>query len=326
MSTASLAPARLLIVDDQPANIRVMAEALQGRYELFFATTGAKALELVKQGEIDLALLDVVLPDLDGFEVCRRLKADEATRGVPVIFVTAKEEENQEALGFEVGGVDYITKPIRPSILRARVNTHLSLKAARDKIEQMAMLDPLTGIANRRRFDNGLAYEWNRAVRGLQWVSIAFVDVDYFKRYNDTYGHSKGDECLQAVAGALSNAARRPSDLVARYGGEEFAMVLPDTDATGMRLLMRATLGRLRELRLEHAASDASPFVSVSVGAVSLIPSPRQTAAEIIAMADELLYEVKKEGRNHCLHLNAANGKKQRIDPPEAAGVAEKVP
>lgn len=319
--------ARLLIVDDQPTNIRVLGEALQDLYELFFATRGAEALDLVERTPIDLVLLDVSMPDLDGFEVCRRMKANERVQSIPVIFVTAREDEEEEAKGFEVGGVDYITKPIRQSIVRARVKTHLELKAARDLVAQMALMDPLTGIANRRRLDNCLDYEWPRAVRNTQWISLGIIDVDFFKKYNDHYGHTKGDECLKAVAQALVHAARRPSDLVARYGGEEFAVVLPDTDATGMRNLMRSLLGRVRELNLAHVASGVAPFVTVSIGAVSLIPSIRQSAVDIIRQADELLYAVKADGRNHCLHLNCANDKRTRIDAPApAAAVPEPLP
>ncbi|HEX8152240.1 MAG TPA: response regulator, partial [Thermoanaerobaculia bacterium] len=156
---------RLLIVDDQPANIRVMAEALHDQYELLFATSGAKALEIASTGGVELVLLDVVMPELDGFEVCRRLKSDAATSRIPVIFVTAREEVGDEARGFNVGGVDYITKPIQPPIVRARVRTHLELKRTHDLLESLASVDALTGIANRRRFDAVLADEWKRAQR-----------------------------------------------------------------------------------------------------------------------------------------------------------------
>src|SRR5260221_6308621 len=181
-----------------------MAEALNDEYEIFFATSGAKALEIAAASGIELVLLDVVMPELDGFEICRRLKGDERTSSIPVIFVTAREETSDEARGFDVGAVDYITKPIRPPVVRARVRMQLELKRARDLLERLALLDPLTGIANRRRFETALDDEWRRAARHNAWFSLAIVDVDDFKAYNDAYGHTRGDDCLRAVAGQLA--------------------------------------------------------------------------------------------------------------------------
>lgn len=303
----------VLIVDDQPANVQVMAEVLRDQYELYFATSGKKALEIAAGGNIELILLDVVMPDLDGFEVCRRLKSDEKTSRIPVIFVTAREEIEDETKGFNVGGVDYITKPIRPPVVRSRVATHLELKDTRDLLEQLASLDPLTGIANRRRFDMVLEKEWQRAVRGKHTISLAILDVDYFKKFNDTYGHARGDDCLRALGGAFSEVARRPGDLVARYGGEEFAMIFPDTIADGMRAIMIALLERVAELRMQHSASLCSAQVTVSAGAISIQPNADLPAIAGLEMADHLLYEVKEHGRNHCVHLDSMTNTKQRL-------------
>jgi len=295
---------RVLIVDDQPANIRVMAELLQGEYELFFATSAAKALEVVAANDIELVLLDVVMPDMDGFETCRRLKADEKTARIPVIFVTAREETHDETRGFEAGAVDYIIKPIVPPIVRARVRTHLELKRARDLLERMASIDGLTGIANRRQLDTFLAQEWKRAAGSGSPISMAIIDVDHFKHFNDTYGHAKGDECLRTIAQALRGVARRTSDLVARYGGEEFAIVLPDTPGEAMALLIGSLLDAVRAL---------CP-ATVSAGAVTLIPAPDADPASGLEAADRLLYEVKRGGRNHALHADLMRGSRQRID------------
>jgi len=300
---------RLLIVDDQSANIRVMAEVLRDEYELFFATTGVKALEVATANDIELVLLDVVMPGLDGFEVCQRLKADERTSRIPVIFVTAREEMSDEERGFDCGAVDYITKPIRPPIVRARVRTHLELKQARDLLESMASIDGLTAIANRRRFDVVLSQEWKRAVRSESPISLAMIDVDDFKKFNDSYGHARGDDCLRAVAGVLQSITRRPPDLAARYGGEEFAIVLPDTDAEAMPQLLARLLDGVRELGI----------VTVSAGAVSLIPQRDSDPSAAIEAADRLLYEVKRGGRNHAVHADLTRGTKQRIDSATTA-------
>lgn len=302
---------RLLIVDDQPANIRVMAEALHGRYEVLFATSGAKALEIAATGEIELVLLDVVMPELDGFEVCKRLKSDERTSRIPVIFVTAREEASEETRGFDVGGVDYITKPIRPPVVLARVQTHLELKRSRDLLEQLASIDPLTGIPNRRRFDVALEQEWKRAVRAGSPLSLAIVDVDYFKKFNDSYGHARGDECLRAVAQTLDAAARRPGDLAARYGGEEFGAIFPDTDSEAMQRVADRLLEAVRALAIEHAASACGPRVSVSIGSVSLVPSLDDSAAAVLEHADRMLYQAKEQGRDRAVHLDLSA--KERI-------------
>jgi diguanylate cyclase (GGDEF)-like protein len=292
----------VLIVDDQPANVRVMAEALSDTYEIFFATNGSKALEIAASSAVDLVLLDVVMPGMDGFEVCRRLKADERTSAIPVIFVTAREETSDEARGFDVGAVDYITKPIRPPVVRARVRMQLDLKHARDLLERLALIDPLTGIANRRRFDSALEDEWKRAMRLHTWFSLAIVDVDDFKAFNDAHGHTRGDDCLRAVAQTLTTVTRRPGDLAARYGGEEFAIVLPQTEGEAMVAQMQRLLTAVESLCIPHPRSRCSAHVTISIGAVSVVAGPDAAAAAVIEAADRLLYQAKENGRNRVVH------------------------
>ncbi|WP_256597426.1 diguanylate cyclase [Pseudomonas sp. 31-12] len=166
---------------------------------------------------------------MDGHEVCRRLKADSATQGIPIIFITAQQQESDEVLGLELGTVDLISKPINTTIVRARVRTHLTLKLQSDLLRSMALMDGLTGVANRRKFNEDILADWRLCFREQKPLSLILVDVDYFKRYNDRYGHQAGDDCLRSVAQTLSETVRRPYDLVARYGGEEFACVLPNT-------------------------------------------------------------------------------------------------
>ena len=306
--------ARLLIVDDQAVNIRVIAEALRDRYELFFATSGAQALAIADRGGIDLVLLDVVMPEMDGFEVCRRLREEEKTSKIPVIFVTAREEVEDETRGFDVGGVDYITKPIRPPIVRARVRNHLELKESRDLLERLASIDALTGVPNRRQFDAALEHEWSRAARAGQTISLALLDVDDFKKYNDTYGHARGDDCLRSVARALAVSVHRPGDVAARYGGEEFGIIAPETDANGMRELLAGLLHQVADLEVEHKASRSSNHVTISVGAISMVPSRDDSASAALATADRLLYEAKERGRNRAMLVDARSGDRVELE------------
>jgi diguanylate cyclase (GGDEF)-like protein len=317
------AKSTVLIVDDQPNNIQVLAEILASTCEVLFATNGKKALELASSKDIDLILLDVVMPEMNGYEVCRRLKNDEKTREIPVIFVTAMNEVDDETKGFDVGGVDYITKPISPPTVRARVKTHLQLKATRDLLEEMALIDGLTEIANRRRFDETLNREWKRALRSQHPLSLIILDVDFFKHFNDTYGHANGDDCLRGIASALAKTFQRPSDLAARYGGEEFAVILTDTDAPGAREVLEKVLDNIASLDIPHSNSAAASYVTVSLGGITMIPSAKLDASYALEEVDKLLYEAKTEGRNRAVHFDIHEGIKTSIIPcPRASPAA----
>jgi len=304
---------RILVADDQPANLLLVANALKSEYEVISAGSGAELLERAASGDIDLILLDVEMPDLDGFEVCRRLKADARTAPIPIIFLTARDASADEALGFDVGGVDYIAKPIRPAIIRARVRTHLELKRARDLLEQLASIDALTGIANRRGFDSAIDLEWRRAFRARRWLSLAIVDVDDFKKFNDALGHLKGDQCLRQIATSFNRITRRSGELAARYGGEEFALIFPELDAPLMQQVMRSLLESVKALEIPHPGSRCSSIVTVSVGALSLLPSHDQSMLEVLDATDRLLYEAKESGRNRCVHMDMATDRKNTI-------------
>jgi diguanylate cyclase (GGDEF)-like protein len=308
-----VAQPRILVADDQAANLLIVAHALKDEFEVCSTTSGEELIERASAGDVDLVLLDVEMPGLDGFEVCRRLKADSRTAQIPVIFLTARDAMSDEALGFDVGGVDYITKPIRPAIIRARVRTHLELKHARDLLEQLASVDALTGIANRRGFDTAVDLEWRRAVRRGSWVSLAIADVDDFKRFNDAGGHLLGDSCLRDLAASFNRITRRSGELAARYGGEEFALIFPDLDPPLMQQAMTVLLEGVRALNITHPASRSGPMVTVSVGAVSVVPSLDRSILEALEMADRLLYEAKESGRNRCVHADLATSRKTVI-------------
>ncbi|MFP8966496.1 diguanylate cyclase domain-containing protein [Pokkaliibacter sp. CJK22405] len=288
---------RILIVDDQPINIRALNEVFKEDCDILMATKGEQALEQARSQQPDIILLDIVMPGMDGHEVCRQLKADPSTENIPVIFVTSQNDDNDEAFGFEIGAVDFISKPINPVIVRARVRTQLALKLQYDFARNMALLDGLTGIANRRRFDEDLIADWRLCLREERPMTMLLIDVDYFKRYNDHYGHQAGDECLRMVAKGLQGILRRPSDLLSRYGGEEFACLLPFTDLVGGEGRAEAMLKAVQDLKIPHALSDASDYVSISIGVACVIPCNDQQPKSLIKQADEALYQSKAEGR-----------------------------
>ena len=305
---------RVLVADDEPANILLIAHALKGDCEIVQAASGTDVLELVILGDIDLILLDVVMPGLDGFEICRVLKSSPITAGIPIIFVTALDERRDETRGLDAGAVDYITKPIHPAVVKARVRTHLELKKARDLLEQLASVDPLTGVANRRRFDSALEEEWRRTRRAGRWLSLAIVDVDHFKRFNDRHGHLAGDERLRTIAGALAKSARRAGDLIARYGGEEFGLILPEVEPAMMLGVIRTVLNGVTAGSAAGGTTSGQETVTVSIGAVSAIPPRESTLTDMLGAADELLYEAKAGGRDRCVHLDLGTRQKTIVN------------
>lgn len=298
----------VLIVDDSPVNIKVLYEILGSEHDVIFAGDGNDALELSVSESPDLILLDIIMPGIDGYEVCRRLKSDPRTRAIPVIFITSMEQEADETKGLSLGAIDYITKPISPAIVKARVRNHLELKRYRDFLEGLSMMDGLTGIANRRRFDEYLDQEWRRAGRTAQPLSLIMMDIDFFKNYNDNYGHAAGDDCLKQVARSLTTALKRPGDVVARYGGEEFACILPETDGPGALQVAEALRESIILLGIPHAYSEAASYVTLSIGAVT---ASRDTSREkLIEEADRLMYVSKKSGRDRITHADLAGGRR----------------
>lgn len=289
---------KILVVDDIPSNVHVLSRILKDDYDIYFATDGEKALDLVQLRMPDLVLLDIMMPGMDGFEVCSRIKSDPATHDIPVIFISAKSEVEDETHGLEVGAIDFITKPISPPIVKARVRNHLLLKRQTDLLRSLSFLDGLTGIANRRRFDDTMAREWRRCARSHLPLSLVILDVDHFKAYNDHYGHQAGDECLRVVAEVLSDHVRRPSDLVARYGGEEFVCLLPETYGVGATRVAEGFRAGVAERRIPHVQSPVAPYVTISLGVATVIPSPDGTPEQLAEMADQLLYRAKRTGRN----------------------------
>lgn len=290
--------AKLLIVDDEPLNIEMLGEILGDDYDIVFATNGEDALRLSSSEQPDLILLDVVMPGMDGHAVCRRLKGDAHTHDIPVIFVTALSNEGDETCGLDLGAIDYITKPVRAQIVRARVRNHIELKRSQDLLKSLSRRDGLTGLANRRAFDSRFEQEWHRAQRNGTPLGLIMIDIDHFKTFNDTYGHLPGDDCLKRVASALAGAVERPADMVARYGGEEFACILPETDASGIAEVGEHLRAAVYDLAIPHAQSSVCDIVTVSLGGVCRSPTPGDRYQDLITAADGMLYEAKENGRN----------------------------
>jgi diguanylate cyclase (GGDEF)-like protein len=230
--------------------------------------------------------------------VCTHLKADPVTRDIPVIFVTAHRDEASETQGLDLGAVDFIYKPINTKIVRARVKTHITLKQQTDLLRRWVYIDGLTGVYNRRYFDEVLSTEWQRSIRNDTELSLILIDVDYFKRYNDNYSHQAGDDCLKRVAEAIRLCIKRPADLLARYGGEEFVCLLPETNREGANLFAEEVRKAVIELQIEHLASTVMPIVTLSLGVSSKLAGYKGTTADLLEKADEQLYRAKAEGRN----------------------------
>ena len=293
---------KILIVDDMPINIQILGEALKSEYQIKVATRGEKALEIASSDDPpDLILLDIMMPEMDGFEVCRRLKNDHRMKKkIPVIFITVKDEVEDETKGLSIGAVDYITKPFKMPIVKARIKTQLALKKKTDMLEKLVLLDGLTNIPNRRRFDEVLSKEWRRAIRNARHpISLIMMDIDFFKNYNDYYGHSAGDDCLKKVAGLLENLIARPADLVARYGGEEFVALLPETDIDGACHLARKIQESIDIISIPHERSLIVDHITLSLGVACAIPPVNLNQVVLIESADKMLYEAKSEGRNN---------------------------
>ena len=266
---------------------------------MHFATSGASGLDLAISKKPDVILLDVKLPDVHGYELIRQLKNNPQTHDIPVMFVSSMCSVNEQEIGFKIGAIDYVVKPIEIPLLRMRVKTHAKIRQQALMLAQLAATDSLTGIANRRKFDEVLSHELERARREKTPLSLLFIDVDNFKTYNDNYGHGKGDECLIAVSQLFKQIIHRPGDLLARIGGEEFAIILPDTNEAGACKLCDDIKQGLADLGLPHDYSSVAEHITVSIG-VAVLESKVyvEDAKQLCAWADSALYYVKENGRS----------------------------
>jgi diguanylate cyclase (GGDEF)-like protein len=322
---AHLMSDKILVVDDDPAAIQLMGQILQDLGEVQFATNGADAVRLARESPPDLVLLDAQMPGMSGFKVFDALRELPDLADVPIIFITSHSESEFEIGILEMGATDFIAKPVNPSIVKARVKTHLRSKHLADSLRHIAATDGLTGIANRRQFDDSLQREWLRNRRNGNPLVLLLIDVDHFKLYNDRYGHPKGDACLQEVVSALRSSVRRTADLVARCGGEEFGVLLPETGRSGGECVAQRILAAVAARQIRHEASPTGRHVSVSIGigCFDEIDFPgvsaeatlqhrdelhrRFSANDLLIAADRALYCAKRSGRAQAQILSIAD-------------------
>ena len=294
-------PQKVLVADDDAINRDVLCELLQPEYTVLLAKNGVQALERAVRHVPDLVLLDVMMPDMSGYEVLRRLRATPATEHLSVIFISGLDRPEDEAAGLKMGASDYIAKPFNATVVLARVALHLQLVRQRRMLEHLANVDGLTELANRRRFDEVYALEWQRARRTGEPLSLALLDIDCFKQFNDLYGHPAGDRALRAVARAAGAHMRRPADLAARYGGEELVLLLPDTDAAQALHVANTIRDAVALLAIAHAGSSAAPYLTASIGGATWDPAGAESASALFEAADAHLYQAKQDGRNRVV-------------------------
>ncbi len=289
----------VLVVDDDRVNRTVLAELLQSECRLVLAKDGPSAIQRMEDEDIWLALLDVSMPGMDGYEVLRQIKANERTSDIGVIFITGQTDEADEERGLVLGAADYVSKPIRPAIVRARIRVHLKLAMQRRELVRLSTQDALTGIANRRHFDEVFERTCRHAVRKAESIGLAMFDVDHFKQYNDFYGHGAGDNALRQVARILARYAGRPHDVVARYGGEEFILLVQG--ATHFEPMLERLRCEIVAMGIPHAKSSAAETLTISGGGlIAYMADPAHPVA-LLAHVDRLLYRAKREGRNRIL-------------------------
>ena len=290
----------ILCIDDDHDILNLLEKILAGAgYAVITATDGKQGLSEARNRKPDLILLDVIMPGMDGYEVCKKIKDKEETKNIPIIFITAKNEDEDEAKGLKMGAVDYIRKPFYSPIVKSRVRTQLDLKLKTDMLERLVAIDGLTNIYNRRKFDETLELEWKRAKRGNRTLSLIMSDIDLFKGYNDHYGHAAGDDCLRRVSQGLKDLLQRPSDLLARYGGEEFAVILPETDYNGAIYIATTLIKGIGDLNISYPHSSVAGYVTISIGVTTSIPGKNcDTPLQLIEAADSMMYIAKQNGRN----------------------------
>ena len=294
---------RILVIDDSAVQIEFLNSILKNDYEITMCQTAADGLRAAKEGGYSLILLDVVMPDMDGFTLIRELKATDLTRHVPVIMITGLADIQYEERGLLLGAVDYIAKPFSPVIIKARVNTHIQLYRYQNQFQEQALVDQLTGVANRRRYEAESAARWKDAVRFGQPFSLCMFDIDKFKVYNDTFGHPAGDRVISAVAKEVSAHFRRATDLFARYGGEEFVAVFVGGDGQSAFEFLKEIRQAVEDMHIPHDPSVGS-WVTISVGGVTLRPKAGDSFDTYLKLADTMLYDAKRFGRNQVVWSN----------------------
>ncbi|MFZ2725648.1 MAG: diguanylate cyclase [Methylococcaceae bacterium] len=296
---------KLLIVDDEAANLRTLDALLRDKYNIVVAANGEQALKHAVITLPDLILLDIEMPNMDGYEVFAFLKKNELTREIPIIFVSTKACDTDEKKGLEMGAVDYITKPYRPFVIQARIKNHLESKRQYDLLNYLSALDSLTGCSNRRGFETFLNHEWQTAVRFSETIALIFIDIDYFKQYGENHGQIAANKCLKKVAELLRHSLKRKTDLLAHYGENRFACVLSRTSANGAVCVAKRLQSVIAARAIPHGYSAADKHITLSFGVAALNPFGRQiTLSHLIVATDKMLQQAKEQGGNQIVVCN----------------------
>ena len=292
----------IFVVDDNNTSLLAAKLALDETYRTYALPSASGMFKLINKITPDLILLDVEMPGMDGFEAIKILKANEKYKDIPVIFLTIKDDEDSEHIGFDLGAVDYIMKPFSKTVIKARIATHLKTVEYIRLIEKLSLIDELTNLPNRRYFDNELLKHWKHAIRDKEHLSVLIIDADHFKNFNDTYGHQQGDEALYNLAHVISSSVRRAHDFVARWGGEEFTVIMPNTNSDGayaVAEIIRKNVENSSIVRINDPSKTLS--ITISVGGNSIIPTNDSSIEEFMSSADKALYKAKNSGRNNTV-------------------------
>ena len=297
----------ILVVDDESTNISELTHILSGKYVVYAAKNGSGAIKAAEKHSPDIILLDIIMPEMDGYSVLSLLKSSEKTKEIPIIIISNLDSEEDEEKGLLLGASDYIIKPFKPGIIELRVKNQVQIRDQIRIIEQLSMTDQLTDLPNRRNFDNRLDLEWFRSIREKTPISILLLDVDKFKGYNDTYGHKQGDVALQALAKTLTGELKRCGDFAARWGGEEFIVLLANTDSKGAYYVAERIRKRVGNMKIP-CADGLNTKITVSIGINAVMPSQSCSYDDFISNADKALYMAKETGRNKiCVYSSAVN-------------------
>ncbi|MFT6899034.1 MAG: diguanylate cyclase (GGDEF)-like protein [Paraglaciecola sp.] len=293
----------LLLADQDPLLQKVFKDHYSLSYRLLITSSGKEAYELAINDQIDMAVLNIQTTDISGFDTCTHLKQHPVSADIPVILIGATPSPAQITFGLNLGAIDFISTPVDISILTAKIKNHMQLAAKLSALALISCTDGLTGVPNRMQLDTSLNRAWYAAIRGHHHLSLLMIDIDYFKRFNDTFGHVAGDECLKRVAQTIQNALHRDSDSMGRYGGEEFAVVLPFTDLQGAKLIGQHILEEIERLDIDNPKAKTTKKVTVSIGVATLDPAQEidythAQPEDLIKRADKTLYRAKKQGRN----------------------------
>ena len=289
----------ILIVDDENLQIKALAHLLENEYTIYIAKNGEAALDIAEKYSPDLILLDILMPGMDGYETLSHLKLNSRTSGIPVVFTTGLRDEEDEAKGLEHDVADYITKPFNPKIVPLRVRNLIKIINQMRAIERLSRIDQLSNIPNRRYFVERLETDWGSSIRKYQPLSILILDIDLFKKYNDTYGHQQGDNAIREAARILTGSLHRPGDFAARYGGEEFVVLLPDTDQAGAMQIAERIRTSIENMEIpKHESINEATKITVSIGVNTIVPRVNDSMDLFLSRADNALYTSKENGRN----------------------------